>query len=233
MRVLWKGAPSALVASAFVAAATAWGQGPPAGCMAELPFHSLPESVRDAALSSTDSARATVDLTDCSSAHTRPAIAGSPTVSRRLVRATAGVVIGASVAHLSNAPTVWTRSADGAARRLADQSGFVAIRSLSHAVIRGALSWEPTAEPCPSGVLARSRCAITQTLVVHNAAGDARPDVARIGSLAIASLGSLLWRPERSTSHAAGTYMLSRVGSGLAFAALRRGLASRRKPTPN
>ncbi len=147
----------------------------------------------------------------------------------RVLRVATGIVIASSVAQALNAPVEWERSAQGAAFRLGDQTGFLAIRSVAHLGLSRALPWKPAIAACPSGIIARSRCGVTQTLVVYNADGAARPDIARIGSLAIASLGSVLWRPERARRDDARVFVLSRVGSGLAFAAVRRAIGSRRK----
>ena len=144
-----------------------------------------------------------------------------------LLRMSAGVVLGVTVAQVINAPEAWPRTAGGAARRLADQSGFVALRVASHRGLTRAVPWTASREPCPVGIAARTWCAVTHTLVVHDRHGAPRPDVARIGSLAIASFGSLLWRPERAARGDASLFVLSRVGSGLLIAAIRRGVGAR------
>lgn len=149
-----------------------------------------------------------------------------------LLRAGSGIAVTAAVAQAVRAPEAWPRTATGAGLRLADQSGFVAVRSLAHLGISRALPWNASTAPCPSGNGARTRCAITQTFVVHTADGAARPDVARIGSLAIASFGALLWRPERATRGEASALVLTRLGSGLVFAALRRGVRGRSSTVP-
>ncbi len=151
----------------------------------------------------------------------------------RIVRVGAGVVIAASVAQIANSPEAWSRTAEGFARRLADQSGFVAIRSLSYHQLSRAVPWTASVEPCPTSIAARTWCAVSQTLVVHDRDGAPRPDVARVGSLAIASLGSLLWRPERASRRDASVFVVSRVASGLLVAAVRRGLGARGKPGPD
>ena len=151
----------------------------------------------------------------------------------RLLRASTGIVVAAAVAQAIRTPSAWPRTAEGAALRLADQSGFVAMRSLAHLGISRAVPWTGSAAPCPPGFGARTRCAIARTLVVHTTEGAPRPDVARLGSLTIASFGSLLWRPEREKRGDASVFVLSRVGSGLVFAALRRGLGGRRTAVPN
>lgn len=146
----------------------------------------------------------------------------------RILRVSAGVVLAATVAQVSNSPDAWPRTTEGFARRLADQSGFVAIRALSHQQLSRVIPWTASVEPCPTRIAARAWCAVTQTLVVHDRDGAPRPDVARVGSVAIASLGSLLWRPERASRGDAGVFVVSRVTSGLLVAALRRGLTTRR-----
>lgn len=146
------------------------------------------------------------------------------------LRVGAGVVLAAAVAQVTNAPSAWSRTAGGAARRLADQSGFVALRSVSHSTLRRVVPWTASDTPCPAQVAMRAWCAVSQTLVVQNRAGALRPDVARIGSLAIASAGSVLWRPERASRGSATAFVLTRVGSGLLFAALRRGLSAPHRP---
>lgn len=149
-----------------------------------------------------------------------------------LLRASSGIAAASVVAQAMRAPAEWPRTAKGAGLRLADQSGFVAVRSLAHLTISRALPWTASTARCPSGIGARTRCAITQTFVVHTADGAARPDVARIGSLTIASFGALLWRPERTTRGEASAFVLTRIGSGLVFAALRRGVSGRRIAVP-
>jgi len=158
------------------------------------------------------------------------AVAGAGSVALRM---SAGIVFAAVVAQASNAPAAWPRTAGGAARRLADQSGFIAIRSMAHHQLRRAIPWTASVSPCPTGLTARTWCAVTQTLVAHDRDGASRPDVARVGSLAMASFGSLLWRPERASRGDASVFVLSRVGSGLLVAALRRGLGARGKAVPD
>jgi len=64
---------------------------------------------------------------------------------------------------------------------------------------------------------------------VYNQSGEGRPDVARIGGLTIASLGALMWRPEGASPREASTFVVTRVGSGLVVAAIRRGLSSKQR----
>lgn len=148
---------------------------------------------------------------------------------RRALRVGTGIAVGAALAHALDAPTAWPRTVEGAAMRLADQTGFVALRTLTALGINRAVPWTASREPCPSGFLARARCGLTETLVARTRNGAVRPDVARLGSLALASAGALLWRPERATRRDAGVFVVSRVGSGLLFAALRRSVAGKRK----
>ncbi len=149
-----------------------------------------------------------------------------------VLRTSAGIALAAAVAQVSNSPAAWPRTAEGAARRLADQAGFVTLRAVSHRGLSRAIQWTSSTAPCPTGLAGRSWCAVTQTLVAHDRDGAPRPDVARVGSLAIASFASLLWRPERASRGDASVFVLSRVGSGLLFAALRRGLGGRGQTVP-
>jgi hypothetical protein len=106
-----------------------------------------------------------------------------------------------------------------------------AIRSLAYRGLTQTLAWHADTAPCPVGIVAVARCAVTQTVIARTTSGAARPDLARIGSLALAAGGSLLWRPDRLPARDAGVQVLARVGSGLAFAVVRRGIAaSRRAP---
>jgi len=149
-----------------------------------------------------------------------------------VVRMTASIVFATVVLQVSHSPDAWPRTAGGAARRLADQTGFVAIRSIADYQLRRAVPWTASVSPCPTRLAARTWCAVTQTLVAYNRDGAPRPDVARVGSVAVASFGSLLWRPERASRGDASVFMLSRVGSGLLVAVLRRGLGARGKAVP-
>jgi len=109
----------------------------------------------------------------------------------------------------------------------------VAIRSIADHQLRRAVPWTAKVSPCPAGFAARTWCAATQTFVAYDRDGAPRPDVARVGSIAIASFGSLLWRPERASRGDAGLFVLSRLGSGLLVAVVRRGLGARRTPAPD
>ena len=151
----------------------------------------------------------------------------------RILRVGAGVVLAATVAQVSNAPDAWPRTATGFARRLADQSGFVTIRALAHQQLSRVVPWTASVEPCPTRIAARTWCAVTQTLVVHDRDGAPRPDVARVGGLAIASVVSLLWRPERASRGDASAFVVSRVASGLLVSAVRRGLVAQDKAVPH
>jgi len=150
-----------------------------------------------------------------------------------IVRMSAGVVFGAAVLQVTNTPDEWPQSAGGAARRLGDQVGFVAIRSIAHDQLRRAIPWAASVSRCPHKLATRTWCAVTRTFVAYNRDGAPRPDIARVGSIAMASVGSLLWRPERASRGTASVFVASRVGSGLLVAVLRRGLAARRNVVPD
>ncbi len=150
-----------------------------------------------------------------------------------IVRMSAGVVFGAAVLQVTNTPDEWPRTVGGAARRLGDQVGFVAIRSITYDQLRRAIPWTASETPCPHKLATRTWCAVTQTFVAYDRDGAPRPDVARVGSIAMASVGSLLWRPERAVRGTASVFVASRVGSGLLIAVLRRGLAARRNAVPD
>lgn len=150
-----------------------------------------------------------------------------------LLRVVGGIGFAATVAQVSNAPEQWPQTTEGMLMRLADRSGVLAMQSLTYRAISRGLAWQPRAAPCPTGVLARARCAVATTLIVHNATGAPRPDLARIASLTLGSAGSLLWRPERRSGGDAAVFVLTRVGSGLAFATVRHALARARTPAPH
>jgi hypothetical protein len=149
-----------------------------------------------------------------------------------LLRVASGIGIAAAVAQVSNAPEQWPQTGAGLLQRLADQSGAVAIQALTYHAISQRLAWQPSHSPCPPGVLARPQCALAKALIVRNPQGAPRPDLARITSLALGSAGSLLWRPERHSRDGAALFVLTRVGTGLAFAALRHAVARERPPAP-
>lgn len=155
------------------------------------------------------------------SAHIEPM---SPSRRRMLSR----IGVAAAVAQAGHAPEQWPQTTVGLVQRLADQSGAVVIQALTEHTISQRLAWQPSRVSCPTGVLARAQCAVSRTLVVHNTRGAPRPDVARIAGLALGSAGSLLWRPERRSGGDAARFVLTRVGSGLAFTALRHAVARRR-----
>jgi hypothetical protein len=155
----------------------------------------------------------------------------APTVPSR-GQIVAGIVIAAAVAQAADAPEPWPQTPEGLAFRLADQSGAMAIRTLSYHAISQRLAWRSNPASCPTGVLARAQCAMARTLIVRNTHGAPRPDLARIASLALGSAGSLLWRPERHSRDQAALFVLTRVGTGLAFTALRHAVARERIPAP-
>jgi len=150
-----------------------------------------------------------------------------------LARMGAGVVFGTALLQVTKSPDEWPRTAGGAARRLGDQVGFVAIRSIAHDQLRRAIPWTASVSRCPHKLATRTWCAVTKTFVAYNRDGAPRPDIARVGSIAMASVGSLLWRPERASRGTASVFVASRVGSGLLVAVLRRGLAARRNVVPD
>jgi hypothetical protein len=176
----------------------------------------------------------TMALCALTSAHTvraQPLAAVVTTPSPRhapALRVTAGVLLGAAVAHAANAPDVWERTARGAAYRVGDQAGYLAARSAVHFGISRAISWRGSNAACAGAIVARARCGIAQTLVVQTEDGAPRPDIARLGGLIAASFTSLVWRPERARRSDASAFVLTRVGSGLAVAALRRAVSGRR-----
>ncbi len=143
-----------------------------------------------------------------------------------------GIGLAAAVAQVSHAPEQWPQTPAGLFQRLADRAGAVALQALTHHGISQRLAWQPSQTSCPTGVLARAQCAIATTLIVRNTHGAPRPDLARIAGLAVGSAGSLLWRPERRSRDDAALFVLTRVGSGLAFAALRQAVARGRPPAP-
>jgi len=149
-----------------------------------------------------------------------------------IARMVAGVVFGAALLQVTNSPDEWPRTAGGAGRRLGDQAGFVAIRSITHDQLRRAIPWTASVAPCPHTLLTRTWCAVTKTFVAYNREGAPRPDLARVGGIAMASVGSLLWRPERAARGTASVFVASRVGSGLLVAVLRRALEARRTVVP-
>lgn len=149
-----------------------------------------------------------------------------------LLRVASGIGIAAAVAQVSTAPEQWPQTGAGLLQRLADQSGAVAIQALTYHAISQRIAWQPSHAPCPAGVLARPQCALARALIVRNPQGAPRPDLARITSLALGSAGSLLWRPERRSPETAALFVLTRVGSGLAFAAVRHAVARGRTPAP-
>jgi hypothetical protein len=160
------------------------------------------------------------------SSHMKPVVPG-------LLRVASGIGVAAVVAQASNAPEQWPQTGAGLLQRLADQSGTVAIQALTYRAISQRLTWQPSHAPCPTGVLARPQCALARALIVRNSQGAPRPDLARITSLALGSAGSLLWRPERHSRETAALFVVTRVGSGLAFAALRHAVARTRPPAPH
>ena len=147
-----------------------------------------------------------------------------------LLRVVSGIGVAAAVAQASNAPEQWPQTAAGLFQRLADQSGAVAIQALTSRAVSQLLPWEPSHTACPPGVLTRTRCALSRTLVVRNTQGAPRPDIARLAGLTLGSAGALLWRPERHSGGDAALFVLTRVGSGLAFATLRHAVARGRPP---
>jgi hypothetical protein len=153
-------------------------------------------------------------------------------MSPSLLRVMSGIGVAAAVAQISHAPEQWPQTPAGLFQRLADRSGAVALQTLAHHGISQRLAWQPSHTTCPTGVLARAQCAIAATLVVRTAHGAPRPDLARIAGLALGSAGSLLWRPERRSRDDAALFVLTRVGSGLAFAALRNAVARERPHAP-
>jgi hypothetical protein len=156
--------------------------------------------------------------------------AGQPSA---LWRAGVGVALATAIAQASDTPNAWPQTLEGASWRLGDQAGFTIVRAASQTALDGAFGLTRATSPCPSAAWARTRCAVSQTFLARTRDGAARPDVARIGGLALAATGSLLWRPERATRAGAGTFVLSRVGSGLLVAAVRHGLNTRKTSSPD
>ncbi len=144
------------------------------------------------------------------------------------LRVLSGIGAAAAVAQAIDSPEQWPRTTVGLLQRLADRSGAVAIQALTYHAVSQRLGWVPDQVSCPTGALARAQCAIASTLVVRNAHGAPRPDVARLAGLTLGSAASLLWRPERRSGGDAALFVLTRVGSGLAFTALRHAVARRR-----
>ena len=77
----------------------------------------------------------------------------------RVLRVATGIVIASSIAQALNAPVEWERSAQGAAFRLGDQAGFLAIRSVAHLGLSRALPWNNrrgAAGQCPRNTRERT-----------------------------------------------------------------------------
>jgi hypothetical protein len=159
-------------------------------------------------------------------AHAQPTAA--PRQSQ-VLRVSGGIVLAASIGQVLQLPQDWAQTTGGFASRVADQSGMFAIRTLAHRGLRRVVPWHADTAPCPKGRIAVARCALTQTLVVRAASGAPRPDLARLGSLALASSAPLLWRPDRLSSREAAVAVLTRVGGGLVVGAARRAFEARRR----
>ena len=136
-------------------------------------------------------------------------------------RAAAAILLGAGIGQAFGSPSRWHQNFDGLGRRVADQTGFVVIRSATARALTASTGWHPNPEPC---VTARIRCALSRTLLLQAHNGARRPNLPLIGSLMAGSAASVLWRPERSRRSDALTYSLARVGGGIAAAVARRAL---------
>lgn len=209
-----------------IAADGAQGQSATMRCERRSPIVAAADTsyVRDGAPLSLDStAMSCPDL--ARSSHIEP-------MAPSLLRVVSRIGVAVALAHASNTPEQWPQTPVGLFQRIGDQSGAVAIQTLTYHAVSQRLAWQPSNAVCPTGVLARTQCAIARTLVVRNTRGAPRPDVARLASMTLGSAGALLWRPERRSSGDAAQFILTRVGSGLAFATLRHAVARGRPTVP-
>lgn len=150
-----------------------------------------------------------------------PAPSQDVTPGAAAARAAAAILLGAGIGQAFGSPSEWHQNFDGFGRRVADQTGFVLIRSAAARALAAQTGWHPNSEPC---VTARIRCALNRTLLLQARDGARRPNLPLIGGLMAGSAASVLWRPERSRRSDALTYSLARVGGGIAAAVARRAL---------
>lgn len=148
-----------------------------------------------------------------------PADSGHATRDRYLL-ITASAIGSATFTQATAMPAPWPRTWRGYGARLSDQAGFAVAEEGLRLLLLKALPWKGSARPCKGAgvgrpLLARAgvaaRCAVLQTLVVHNAEGARRPNVPFLGAVIGGSALSLAWRPERSDASKGRAFVLTRI----------------------
>ncbi len=104
------------------------------------------------------------------------------------------ILAGASGAQIIKTPDDWPRTVGGLGKRVADQTGFYVVQTLTFRGVESLIDYRPDAVLCPKSRLLS--CSVVSTFTAFNREGQRRANWPMITSIMAGTGASLLWRPE-------------------------------------
>lgn len=133
---------------------------------------------------------------------------GSPGTKAALTAAM--ILAGASGAQILKSPDAWPRSVGGFGQRVADQTGFYVVHTVTFRAVESVLDYRPDAVLCPKSQLLS--CSIVSTFTAFDRRGQRRANWPMITSIMAGTGASLAWRPERKDNAKAWGFVGTRLG---------------------
>lgn len=126
---------------------------------------------------------------------------------------TAGMILaGASGAQIIRTPDAWPRTVGGFGQRVADQTGFYVVQTVTFRAVESVLDYRPDAVLCPKSRLLK--CSFVSTFTAFDRVGRRRTNWPMITSIVAGTGASLAWRPERKDNAKAWGFVATRLGIG-------------------
>lgn len=120
------------------------------------------------------------------------------------------ILAGASGAQIIRTPDDWPRTVGGFGQRVADQTGFYVVQTLTSRGVKSLIDYHPDAVLCPRSRLLS--CSVVSTFTAFNRAGERRTNWPLITSVVAGTGASLAWRPEREDNAKAWGFVGTRLG---------------------
>ena len=133
---------------------------------------------------------------------------GSPNTKTALTAAM--ILAGATGAQLIKTPEAWPRTVGAFGQRVADQTGFYVVQTVSFRALESVLDHRPDAVMCPRSRLLR--CSFVATFTAFDRQGARRTNWPMITSIVAGTGASLAWRPERKDNAKAWGFVATRLG---------------------
>ena len=115
-------------------------------------------------------------------------------------------------------PNAWERTWGGYGSRVGDQFGFLVVRESVRQLVDHAVPWVDDHSPCVAHPVSRARevvirtgCAIARTSTLRTTSGEVRPNLPFLTGIAVGSVTSLSWRPERHSASSSRAFVAQRL----------------------